>query len=59
MVTLAKATEPPKDSGDTPDWLKTSINRKRGLMPITFPVHDIVSQYVAKAPKAKKVKSTA
>ena len=28
-------------------------------MLVTFPVHDIVSRYVAKTPKAKKVKSTA
>jgi hypothetical protein len=28
MVTPAKDAEPHKDSGDTPDWLVASVNRK-------------------------------
>ena len=42
-----------------PSWLSTLINKKRSLQPISTLVNDIVTRYVARSSKEKKVKMDA
>jgi hypothetical protein len=59
MATPTKDKEPPKYSCTTPSWLAASVNKKWSLVLVSFPVHHIDSRYTSKAPKAKKIKSSA
>ena len=55
--TLEKGIESQKDA-TTPNWLVALVNRKRILVPISFPINDIVSKYTNKTQKPKRTKST-
>ena len=39
-----------------PSWLSNSISKKRNLQPISTPIKDIVTKYVARGSKDKKLK---
>ena len=42
-----------------PLWLSNSINKKRSLQPVSTPVKNIVTKYVARGSKEKKIKTYA
>ena len=42
---------------NTPNWLVASMNRKRSLVPICFPIDDVIRKYTNKAAKPKRTKS--
>lgn len=59
MNTPTKSNEPHKVSTSTPNWLVSSVNKKKIFAPIFFLVDDIVSKYTTRTPKPMRTKSIA
>ncbi len=59
FLTLVRDTQFRSASLAIPSWLSNSINKKRSLQPVITPVKDIVTRYVMKGLKAKKMKTDA
>lgn len=56
FLTLNRDIEMVPVSPTIPSWLSNSINKKRSLQLVSTPMKDIVTRYVARGSKVKKVK---